>query len=128
MRSAIGQKLTSSASALNLPHFHLALAPPPRPKHVWSIRTKLQVEGRTRDLALFNIASWLMIPRPSQWIIFAKITGGCPGKEWLQPDRKTASPTDMPGISPHVPTIRCAEPRLAFGQERSIISERGFVG
>jgi integrase len=30
--------------------------PPLRPKHVWSIRTKLQVEGRTRDLALFNMA------------------------------------------------------------------------
>ncbi|MDI4239592.1 integrase, partial [Bradyrhizobium sp. Arg237L] len=30
--------------------------PPLRPKHVWSIRTKLLVEGRTRDLALFNIA------------------------------------------------------------------------
>src|SRR5918995_7478122 len=30
--------------------------PPLRPKHVWSIRTKLQVEGRIRDLALFNIA------------------------------------------------------------------------
>jgi integrase len=27
-----------------------------RPKHVWSIRTKLQVEGRTRDLAMFNLA------------------------------------------------------------------------
>jgi hypothetical protein len=23
--------------------------PPLRPKHVWSIRTKLQIEGRTRD-------------------------------------------------------------------------------
>ena len=30
--------------------------PPLRPKHVWSIRTKLQVEGRKRDLALFNLA------------------------------------------------------------------------
>ena len=30
--------------------------PPLRPKHVWSIRTKLQVEGKTRDLALFNLA------------------------------------------------------------------------
>src|SRR6185503_2104632 len=30
--------------------------PPLRPKHVWSIRTKLQVEGRARDLALFNFA------------------------------------------------------------------------
>src|SRR5476649_2913466 len=30
--------------------------PPLRPKHVWAIRTKLQVEGRTRDLAMFNLA------------------------------------------------------------------------
>lgn len=30
--------------------------PPLRPKHVWSIRTKLQAEGRMRDLALFNVA------------------------------------------------------------------------
>lgn len=30
--------------------------PPLRPKHVWLIRTKLQVEGRTRDLAMFNLA------------------------------------------------------------------------
>src|SRR5712672_2898218 len=30
--------------------------PPLRPKHVWSIRTKLQVEGRTRDLAMVNLA------------------------------------------------------------------------
>jgi len=30
--------------------------PPLRPKHVWSIRTKLQMEGRLRDLALFNVA------------------------------------------------------------------------
>jgi integrase len=30
--------------------------PPLRPKHVWSIRTRLLVEGRTRDLALFNVA------------------------------------------------------------------------
>src|SRR6201993_5566022 len=30
--------------------------PPLRPKHVWSIRTKLLIEGRTRDLAMFNLA------------------------------------------------------------------------
>jgi len=30
--------------------------PPLRPKHVWAIRTRLMVEGRTRDLALFNLA------------------------------------------------------------------------
>jgi hypothetical protein len=30
--------------------------PPLRVSHVWSIRTKLQLEGRARDLALFNLA------------------------------------------------------------------------
>jgi integrase len=30
--------------------------PPLRPKHVWAIRTKLQIEGRIRDLAMFNLA------------------------------------------------------------------------
>jgi len=31
-------------------------AKPLRPKHVWSIRTRLQLEGRKRDLALFDLA------------------------------------------------------------------------
>src|SRR5215469_128585 len=30
--------------------------PPLRPKHVWSIRSKLQIEQRMRDLAMFNLA------------------------------------------------------------------------
>jgi integrase len=30
--------------------------PPLRPKHIWAIRTKLEMEQRTRDLALFNLA------------------------------------------------------------------------
>jgi hypothetical protein len=30
--------------------------PPRRPCHVWSIRTKLQIENRRRDLAPFNLA------------------------------------------------------------------------
>ena len=30
--------------------------PPRRPKHVWSIRTRLQIDGRARDLAMFNLA------------------------------------------------------------------------
>jgi integrase len=30
--------------------------PPLRPKHVWSIRTRLLLGGRVRDLALFNLA------------------------------------------------------------------------
>jgi hypothetical protein len=31
--------------------------PPLRPKHVWSIRTKLQLQGRSRDLAMLNLAT-----------------------------------------------------------------------
>jgi integrase len=30
--------------------------PPLLARHVWSIRTKLQIENRTRDLAMFNLA------------------------------------------------------------------------
>jgi integrase len=30
--------------------------PPLRPKHVWAIRTKLEIDQLTRDLALFNLA------------------------------------------------------------------------
>jgi integrase len=30
--------------------------PPLKPKHIWAIRTRLQHEGRTRDLAMFNLA------------------------------------------------------------------------
>ena len=30
--------------------------PPLKPSHVWSIRTKLQIECKKRDLALFNLA------------------------------------------------------------------------
>ena len=29
---------------------------PLRPKYVWAIRTKFQIEGRVRDLAMFNLA------------------------------------------------------------------------
>src|SRR5215813_12599557 len=30
--------------------------PPLRSKHVWAIRAKLQLDGHTRDLAMFNLA------------------------------------------------------------------------
>jgi len=34
----------------------LGQKPPLQPKHVWAIRTRLQLDHRVRDLALFNIA------------------------------------------------------------------------
>jgi integrase len=30
--------------------------PPLKPKHIWGIRTRLQLAGRVRDLAMFNLA------------------------------------------------------------------------
>jgi hypothetical protein len=36
--------------------FQCCAKPPLLARHVWSIRTKLQIEGRTRDLAMFNLA------------------------------------------------------------------------
>lgn len=30
--------------------------PPLKPKHIWVIRTRLQLAGRVRDLAMFNVA------------------------------------------------------------------------
>jgi hypothetical protein len=30
--------------------------PPLQPKHVWAIRTRLQMQRKVRDLALFNVA------------------------------------------------------------------------
>jgi len=41
--------------------------PPLRPKHVWSIRTKLQIEGRVRDLAMFNLAAFIH-QRAPEWL------------------------------------------------------------
>ena len=41
-----------------------------RSKHIWSIRTKLQIERRTRDLAMFNLAIDSKLRRQDQG-------GGC---------------------------------------------------
>jgi hypothetical protein len=56
--------------------------PPLRPKHVWSIRTKLQVVGRIRDLAMFNLA------------IDSKLRGWSPSRSRMSPrvDMPTAGP------------------------------------
>ena len=37
--------------------------PPLRPKHVWSIRTRLMVDGRVRDLAMFNFGHRQQVAR-----------------------------------------------------------------
>ena len=61
--------------------------PPLQPKHVWAIRTRLQLARRTRDLALFNLA------------IDSKLRGVRPG-EREGPERRTTRlcyrPRDRP--------------------------------
>ena len=53
-------KITTASAAVRRPPWNkgklVGAKPPLRPSHVWSIRTKLQMQGRTRDLALFNLA------------------------------------------------------------------------
>ena len=56
--------MQDEVTAMPTPHEHVpwnkgrltGAKPPLRPKHVWAIRTKLQIEGRVRDLAMFNLA------------------------------------------------------------------------
>src|ERR1041385_8695234 len=51
------EKLITAATRIPWNKGKLAGAKPPlRPKHVWAIRTKLQIDQLTRDLALFNLA------------------------------------------------------------------------
>jgi hypothetical protein len=55
----MSQNLNLPAIALRQPWNKgklIGAKPPLRSKHVWSIRTKLQLSGKTRDLALFNLA------------------------------------------------------------------------
>ena len=51
------EKLITSAKRMPWNKGKVTRAKPPlRPKHVWAIRTKLQIDQLTRDLALFNLA------------------------------------------------------------------------
>ena len=53
-------KQTTTGKPARLPPWNkgklIGAKPPLRPSHVWSIRTKMQMAGRTRDLAMFNLA------------------------------------------------------------------------
>jgi len=51
---------TNSAAAVPRPAWNKGKItgpkPPLRPSHVWAIRARLDLEKRTRDLAMFNLA------------------------------------------------------------------------
>ena len=40
---------------------------PLKPKDVWAIRVRLQLQGQKRDLALFNLATTKAGPQPRQF-------------------------------------------------------------
>lgn len=51
--------MRSTQEANQIPWNHgriIGPKPPLKPKHIWAIRTRLQHEGRARDLAMFNVA------------------------------------------------------------------------
>ena len=53
------QNLTAAAAPKRVPWNKGKLIgprPPLRQKHVWAIRTRLQIDRQVRDLALFNLA------------------------------------------------------------------------
>jgi hypothetical protein len=54
----------------------VGVEPPLRPSHVWSIRTKLQIEGKKRDLALFNLAPTANC-EAATWSPFGSMTLHC---------------------------------------------------
>ena len=56
-----------------------------QPKHVWAIRTRLQLDGRLRDLALFNLAVTAS-SAPATW-------SGSASRMWLPMD---TPPNELP--------------------------------
>ena len=51
--------------------------PPLRSKHVWSVRTRLQVEGRVRDLACSILPSIASFGAAMLWRSRSRLAGGC---------------------------------------------------
>ena len=71
--------------------------PPPRPKPVWSIRTKLQIEGRARDLAMFNLAIDSKLRGCDVVAIRVEdvAAGGCTADRATVRQKKSGGPSDL---------------------------------
>lgn len=67
--------------------------PPLSPKHLWSIRTKRQMEGRTRDSALFNLA------------IDSKLRGCDVVASGSPATAAPAPPRTRPSLTPRLPVV-----------------------
>jgi hypothetical protein len=56
MQNQIDTKLDAIAESAHCRRNLVGSKPPLQSKHVWAIRTRLQLSRRLRDLALFNLA------------------------------------------------------------------------
>ena len=72
--------------------------PPLRPSHVWSISTKLQMQGRKRDLALFNLAIDSKL-RGAMWSPSVSTTWRRAGTRWIARRFGRGKPVDRSGSS-----------------------------
>ena len=85
--------------------------PPLRPRHVWSIRTRLMLEGRTRDLAMFNLAIDSKLRGCD--LVALRVGGGGLGTSIALPSgRSRVDSRPMPAASP--PSIRTGRGRPVF--------------
>ena len=72
--------------------------PPLRPKHIWSIRTRLQMEGRTRDLAMFNLAIDSKLRGCD--VVALRVEDVAPsGMRWIAPQCGRRRPVGPSGLS-----------------------------
>jgi len=56
MRNQFDTKMKTIAGSVHYQQKLTGSKPPLQPKHVWAIRTRLQISRQIRDLALFNLA------------------------------------------------------------------------
>jgi hypothetical protein len=59
--------------------------PPLRPKHVWSTRTRLLLEGRVRDLAMFNLAIDSKLRAAMWWLSRSRMSPPTAMRSTVQP-------------------------------------------
>ena len=86
--------------------------PPLRPKHVWSVWTTFQIEGRARDLTMFNLA------------IDSKLRGSNLAHE--RPLCAKTGPSSNVAFDPNVWSGRALQEISSIWQMRSCINVSGL--
>jgi monoterpene epsilon-lactone hydrolase len=100
--------------------------PPLRPKHVWSIRTKLQVEGRTRDLARPQGARKIQVNQDQDEIRLPAYCSGESKRRQLvaSPERKAMDGGEIDAVR----ALLSSKPRpVGWVQRRERLDEVGSI-